>query len=241
MIFWKKKLIECCNCKKKYSFDDNLFYHLKEYILVCPNCNLMHKVDIQLLGKEYDKLKKMDRLNLTAIDIGSVCIDRTGVTGGNFTLIDLANPADYTGKITNVAVWAQTSMASAKVATFYRPDATNFPEKFTARDVSGNLGVVESGDIRNFAVNLDVFAGDFIGIYFTDGGDFIEWATTGGVGVYRLAGDQTACVNTTFTLYANRAMSLYGTGATLGWPHKWNGITIGKLNGAVISKWNGVA
>ena len=29
--------------------------------------------------------------------------------------------------------------------------------------------------------------------------------------------------------------------APAGWPHKWNGVTIGKLNGAVLTKWNGVA
>ena len=33
----------------------------------------------------------------------------------------------------------------------------------------------------------------------------------------------------------------YGDEETAGWPHKWNGVTIGKLNGAVISKWNGVS
>ena len=150
----------------------------------------------------------------TAIDIGSACVDRTDNASGNGTFIDLANPANSAGKITNVAIWAQVTMASAKVATFYRPDPVGFPTKFTARDVSGNLGVVTAGSVQDFVVDLDVEEGDYIGIYFTDDADLIETDRSSGSGCYYKEGDQTTCVNTAFVFYANWAISLYGTGTT---------------------------
>ena len=150
---------------------------------------------------------------MTAIDIGSTCIDRNTYTTGNYTNIDTANPADYTGKITNVAIWAMSGydFASAKVAIFYAVDATHY----TARSASGNLGVVTSGSAQNFAVNLDVVAGDFIGIYFTDSGDRLEISSSGGTANYYASGDQTECVNQAFSKQDGVAISLYGTGATV--------------------------
>ncbi|MCJ7790545.1 MAG: LamG domain-containing protein [Candidatus Atribacteria bacterium] len=151
------------------------------------------------------------------IDVGSPCIDGISSYTGNRTFIDLNNPADYTGKITNVAIWAQTSMASAKVATFYAVDATHY----TARSASADLGAVTSGSIKNFAVNLDVTVGDFIGIYFTDNNDAIE-STTGVLSVMYANGDQTACVNTSFDKVDNTTISLYATGATSAGIFVWN-------------------
>jgi len=156
-------------------------------------------------------------------DIGSACTDRVGQNQGTNTFIDLANPANLTGKITNVAIYAAVSMASAKVATFYRPDPINFPNNFTARSVSGDLGTVAAGGVRNFEVNLDAVKGDFIGIYFTDEYDFIETSATGGSGVVYKSGDQTACVDATFTLLAGQANSLYGTGTTGVGCNVWDG------------------
>lgn len=154
---------------------------------------------------------------MALIDIGSDCSDRAGNStdvNGNTTWIDKTNPANDTGKITNVAIWAYVSMASAYVATFYCPDPTNFPDNFTARSASGNLGAVTSGSLQNFAVNLNVVVGDFIGIYFTDQTTAIEFSTSGGSGLWYKAADQTACVDTAFLTIAGWAMSLYGTGAT---------------------------
>jgi len=144
------------------------------------------------------------------IDVGSACTDRPDAQVGNFTFIDLANPANYAGKITNVAIYAVTGhdMTSVKVATFYVSGG-----KYTARSASGDLGTVVGGTAQNFAVNLNVVAGDYIGIYFDAAGK-IEWSTISGVGIAGLAGDQTACVDTTFDWAPNMAISLYATGAT---------------------------
>ena len=231
MIIWKKKLIECCKCHKRYSFDDNLFYHLKEYILVCPNCNLMHKVDIQLLGKEYEGLKKVNKINLTAIDIGSAATVRTANLTNNYTWVDKNNSANATGKITKLAFYTSAGLDGVEVATFYVVSGNNL----STRDTQ-SIGKV-GGGYQEVAVDLDVNIGDWIGVTYTSG----YLRQTGAFGAYwYVAGDKIPCTNQVFTL-GSTTFSLYGTGATLGWPHKWNGVTIGKLNGAVISKWNGVA
>ena len=234
MIIWKKKLIKCCKCHKSYSFDDNLFYHLKEYILVCPNCNLMHKVDIQLLGKEYEGLKKVDKLNLTAIDIGSAAISRNN-TGDAKTWIDKNNPSNATGKITSIEIYARDNTTGLKVGIFFLVSGQNY----STRD-SVTIGDVLAG-YHQYNVNLDVSEGDLIGLYQATG--TVGYTTSSAVGLYSAAGDFIPCTNQSFIALNTRSyLSLYGTGATAGgWPHKWNGATIAKLNGAVITKWNGVA
>jgi hypothetical protein len=147
----------------------------------------------------------------SVIDVGTVPADRLQQYAGNITYINMDNPANYTGKITNVSLFVNTAMASAKFATFYREDPDNFPAKFTARDVSGDVGAVPAG-LQSFIIDINVTAGDFIGIYFTDSGDFIDISNAGGSGIYGLGGDQTACSNTTFSLSPGYAMSLSAEG-----------------------------
>ena len=245
MIIWKKKLIECCKCHKKYSFDDNLFYHLKEYILVCPNCNLMHKVDIQLLGKEYEGLKKVDKLNLTAIDIGVEAKDRSSQYAGRYTVINKENPANESGKITSIEIFAKTGYAAVnfEIATFYVVSGNNLSTRSSV--VIGPVTVgskqIFTKDVNGNDISLDVVIGDYIG-ECPASTSYIEADFSGGGGTWNYNGDKIPCTNQAFDLATTRVISLYGTGATpAGWPHKWNGVTIGKLNGAVISKWNGVA
>ena len=471
MIFWKKKLIECCKCHKDYSFDNNLFYHLKEYILICPNCNLMHKVNIQLLGKEYKGLKRVNKLNLAyevinsylvtsswkcpsdvtsvkvecrgsggggggvaadtnkaagagaggqyvvsttfavtpgttytitignggtagastggnggtggvvwfksndangvvaqggaggqayengfqggagsvaggvgdtvraggsggaggawngsggggeggnsdkvgenggdgssgvagtaggagagggdggngnvgklnaagavgtvpggggsggsvganttnraggaggkgkivltytsslPIDIGTEAIDRDTIHSSGYTFIVKDNPANANGFISLVEIWAKTTLYDCKVAIFYLVSGTNY----STRDYQA-IGTVTAGSKQTFAVDLNVVAGDSIGIYFSDG--YIE-ATVEAPGHWVLDGDRIPCTNTTFYqdsvwFGVNFNISLYGSNATLGWPHKWNSIAIGKFNGSAFKKWNGL-
>ena len=195
----------------------------------------MHKVDIQLLGKEYDKLKKIDKLNLTAIDIGDEAINRTNGWADVITIVNQGNPANETGIITSIEIWAHLNMSNVEVATFFVVSGNNL----STRDTH-TIGSVTAGSKQTFSgLNLSVQAGDYIGISFSAGS--IECDSSGS-GNWNLAGDNIPCTDTTFTSLAGWHISLYGTGATpaAGWPHKWNGITIGKLNGAVITKWNGI-
>ena len=245
MIFWKKKLIKCCRCKNEYSFDKNLYNYNNDYILGCPFCGLKHKIDFKLFDKKIENLKKVDRLNLTAITVGNPAVDQANYTGGNTTFMDKTVPANASGKITSVEIYARNDLTLCEVAIFYRPDPDNYPNNFTTRS-NITLGTVTSGSKQTFTkdssnndISMDVVAGDFIGIYFYEGKIRIVAATGGGM---YISGDFIPTTNQQFSAW-NYKISLCGIGATVeaGWPHKWNGVTIGKLNSAVISKWNGVA
>ena len=209
MIIWKKNLIECCKCHKKYSFDDNLFYYLKKYILICPNCNLSHEIDIKLLEEKYDRLKKINKLNLTAIDIGGAATDRASLRTNNFTYVAKDNPANETGTITSIEIWAVNDLVNCEVATFFVVSGDNL----STRDTE-TIGAVTSGSKQTFGVSLDVEAGDYIGMYYGSGN--VETDFSGYAGLWQANADYIPCTNAAFTVAAGDAISLYGTGATAG-------------------------
>lgn len=175
----------------------------------------------------------------TAIDIGSVAIDGNDywLTG---TWINGANPANETGTITTVKIYAQTGypLAGCKVATFYLEAGTNFSTRDYETVNNGNgAGVVVAGSEQTFTVDLDVVAGDYIGIYFSSGR--IE-STTSGTSWRTQAADNIPSDNVEYTAIANVTLSLYGTGATPPVGITWNTKTISKWNNVTISKWNGM-
>ena len=142
---------------------------------------------------------------MATIDIGSAAEDRANFLSLAITYIAKENPANVSGRITSVEIWAYLEMTGVKVATFEEVD-TNI---FTARD-SYTVGTVTTGAKRTFEVDLDVQAGDYIGIYGTAG--FIEANTSSGSGTWSKSGDHTECVEEAIDFTADRTMSLYGTG-----------------------------
>ena len=166
-----------------------------------------------------------------AIDIGSPVIDRGNNSIANYTYIDVNNPANGSGKITSVEIYAHSAMSSCVVATFYVVSGNNL----TARDHE-LIGDVAVG-YNQFDININVEAEDCIGIYNTTG--TIDYDVTGD-GFWYKSGDNTTCVDTTFSFLTSRMLSLYGTGTTVAAGIKWNGVTITKWNGQVITKWNGL-
>jgi len=209
-------LIKCCSCGKGYEIKGNLY---EDNILICPHCGLKHKIDFTLFDKKIENLKKVDRLNLTVIDIGNTAEDRNGDVTYNNTFINRYNPALYTGKITSVEIWAGAQMAGCEVAIFYRPDPIGFPNKFTTRSYAtvnnGNgAGVVLAGSKQTFVVDFDVVVGDYIGIYYTAG--TLDYTKTGGIGNWYFYPDQIPCTNTTFLSNTVTAgLSLRGLGSTV--------------------------
>jgi len=168
------------------------------------------------------------------IDIGSPAIDRPYYFGNSITLVNKNNPADATGKITTVEIWSYTDLANVEVATFYVVSGNNLSTHDTEY-----IGNVTKGAKRTFSVDLDVQTGDYLGIYLV-AGDYIEKDSTGYPGVWHKAGDQIPCTNTTYSFQTDSTISLYGTGATVGWPHKWNTQAISKWNTKEFTKWNGL-
>ncbi|MBA7572824.1 hypothetical protein ES708_14610 [subsurface metagenome] len=143
------------------------------------------------------------------IRIGAPAINR-GTSLGAYTMINNGS-ANESGKITSVEIWASTSLVNCEVAIFYKPDPSGFPNNFSTRDIEF-IGAVASGAKRTFSVDLDVVAGDYIGIYFTSGN--IERDSSGCGGMWYKTKDNIPCTNLAFTNLATSAISLYGTGET---------------------------
>jgi len=143
-----------------------------------------------------------------SVDIGSPAIE------GNFddfetTNVNKDNPANASGRITSIEIWAATNITGLKVATFYVVSGNYL----SARDVE-TIGAVTAGSIQTFEVNLEVQEGDYLGCYFTGG--TIACEEPDHSGYWYQAGDQTSCTNIEFVGTENiSTMSLYGTGISV--------------------------
>ncbi|MBA7522469.1 hypothetical protein ES705_14588 [subsurface metagenome] len=169
-----------------------------------------------------------------AIDIGMPAIDR-GSTASTYTWVNMGNPANASGTITSIEMWASSALTNCEVATFFVVSGNNLSTRDTEL-----IGSVTPGSKQTFIVDLDVQAGDYIGAYYTIG--TLERDTSAMPGCWMKTGDNIPCSNLLFTNRADEAISLYGTGETVvvGWDHKWNTKTISKWNTKEIVKWNGL-
>lgn len=138
------------------------------------------------------------------INIGMPAIDR-GSTASTYTWVNVGNPANASGTITFVEIWANTALTNCEVATFYVVSGNNL----STRDTQF-IGSVPSGAAYGFEVDLDVEAGDYIGAYYTGGA--LERGTTDYPGCWMKTGDNIPCTNALFTFRADEAISLCGTG-----------------------------
>ena len=140
------------------------------------------------------------------IDIGESAINR-GTTASTYTWVNIGNPANGSGTITSIEIWASTALTNCEVATFYVVSGNNL----STRD-SELIGSVIANSKQTFAVNLDVQAGDYIGAYYTVGA--LERDSEGFAGCWMKTGDNIPCTNALFTLRDGEAISLYGIGTT---------------------------
>lgn len=145
---------------------------------------------------------------MAVIDIGPDAIDRTATGVPDYTDIMLDNPANDTGTITKNEIWAANSLGGCKTGTFY-----GTPPNFTPRDYE-TIGDVTAGSKQTFTgLDCDVTAGDYIGVYYSDGN--LEAHTSGYAGIYYKALDQFGAGQQTYTLAAGDAESIYGEGETV--------------------------
>jgi len=145
-----------------------------------------------------------------SIDIGNPAVyGQAYYTHTNTTFINKTNPANASGKITLVAIYANSAMTGVEVATFYQVSTNVFSTRGNV--AIGNIGAGYS----QHAVNLDVQAGDYIGIYFVTGTIRLDHPHDGN---WLLIGeDCIPCTNTTFVFSTTTtlSLSLYGTGYIL--------------------------
>jgi len=151
----------------------------------------------------------------TNIDIGSDPTDREDSLASNTTWIDKNNPANETGIITSIEIWAETELENCEVAIFYVVSGNNLSTRIGG---TVTLGTVTAGSKQTFTedsesdpISLNVVAGDYIGIFYTAG--TIERSFSG-AGTWGAVGDYIPCINVAFAVNANRSISLYGTGGS---------------------------
>ena len=143
------------------------------------------------------------------IDIGADAIDRANEAPfASYTYIDKENPANASGIITTVEIWAAVGLVNCVVGTFYTTNGNTLK----CRD-SEAIGSVATGAKRTFLVTIAVEAGDYIGCYYTAGTIDLDFTGYAGLwykeGQYIDPGDEA-----TYTFLAAYAISLYGTDTT---------------------------
>lgn len=161
---------------------------------------------------------------MAVIDIGPNAIDRASEEGGGYTNVYLDNPANDSGKITKVEIWARNALSGCKVGTFY-----GTAPNFTCRDFA-IIGDVPAGSKQTFdELDIEVEAGDYIGAYWV-GGD-IESDVAGGAGVYYKQYDQFETGEQGYALAAGYVDSFYGEGGTFVLNEKeiTEGIAVGEV------------
>jgi hypothetical protein len=118
-----------------------------------------------------------------AIDIGAEAINRGTTTSEGFTYIDKNNPANESGTITTVEIWAYSVLANCVVGTFYVVSGNTLK----CRD-SVVIGDVPRWSKQTFSgLSLAVEEGDYIGFYVTSGQ--VERDQIGYDGNWRLVGE----------------------------------------------------
>lgn len=142
------------------------------------------------------------------ITIGSAAIDRPTGSPFGWTMILKDNPANASGTLHTVELWASISLSGCKVGTFYGSDFT-----YTNRDYA-TIGVVGSGLKRTFpGLSIDVQTGDLIGIYYASGN--IERSDAGYLGYFWKWLDHFGAGAQVYDFTDNRTQSVYGEGEEL--------------------------
>lgn len=141
------------------------------------------------------------------IDIGSPAISRFFSLLAGFTDIVKDNPANASGTINTVEIYADVNMAGTRVGTFYTTDGNTLK----CRD-SAVIGNVAAGAKRTFSgLSINVQTGDYIGTYYDTGRIHNSLAGFDGVwvqsGEHIDPGDETA-----YGFNAGWTLSLGGTG-----------------------------
>ena len=143
------------------------------------------------------------------IDIGAEAIDRPSQFAAGWTIISMDNPANATGILTSIQIWAVSDITGLIVGTFYTTNGNTLK----CRDSQPIPGTIPLGSKVTKAVSIPVEAADYIGCYFTAG--LIQRSTFDYAGLWGLMaesidpGDEAD-----FNTWAGDAISLYGIGET---------------------------
>ena len=141
------------------------------------------------------------------IDIGPDPIDRGTYSSFGWTKINKDNPANASGILHTVKVWAYNHITDLKVGTFY----TTNEDRLKCRDTA-LISYVQSGAERTFTgLSIAVEEGDYIGCFFPSGA--LEGDISGFAGLWQIYNDYVdPGEEANYAFKAGNAMSLYGIG-----------------------------
>ncbi len=141
------------------------------------------------------------------IDIGPDPIDRMFSSMSGTTYISQDNPANASGILHTIKIWAASALFGLVVGTFYTINA----DILKCRDSELVPPVAPGSEQTITGLSIAVEEGDYIGCYFTTGG--IERDLFGFVGVWEAGGNHTNPGDEDWYLpYGGAAISLYGIG-----------------------------
>ncbi len=142
------------------------------------------------------------------VNIGAAATDRSWrfyQASLDYVLIEGSTPATKSGHVTTVALWINEDIGSpggVTLGTFYKTNGNSF----TCRDYE----VVDTaGGYEEFATNLTVVVGDYIGILLTAGRP-LEHDTTGGTEYWYVQRSTITLSNTACTYTASAINSIGG-------------------------------
>ena len=142
----------------------------------------------------------------TEIVVGNPAIYTLDSSNAGYTRMDICSPANGTGTITSIELYATGDLDSIMVGIFYAIDATHF----TTRSYAA-LGTAEVG-LNQYDVDLEVEEGDFIGLYWNDAN--INYTEETCAGYMAISGNRIPADNQLLILTSDRRLSLRGIGTT---------------------------
>lgn len=183
----------------KYTFDVTGLTNLTNYYFYIKNTAIGEEGRTGIYGQKTPFHTPVD------IYMGEDAIYRFQSMGG-YTTVNKGNPANASGKITSVEIFCKEQLLNCKVATFFVVSGN-----FLSTRGWANIGNVASGSKQTISgLDIDVQAGDYIGIAYDDGSMRRDWSGFGGH--WYTAPNKIPCVNIEFTFLAGDAISLCGKG-----------------------------
>lgn len=155
---------------------------------------------------------------MTDIVMGLPAIDRAQSFPAGYTILQLDNPSQYSGRITSIEVWFYTGASSNfNVGTFYGSGTS-----YTCRSYC-ICGAVAAGSKQVIPVNIQVEVGDVIGIYYATG--TLENYAGAGAGTQKYANANYFDASVHTYSEAAQSASLQAIGVTIAadiYPATWN-------------------
>lgn len=166
-----------------------------------------------------------------AIDVGSACVVGDNGQSDGYTRIDKNNPANATGTIDSICIYAQNSMSGIEYAAFTDEGSnifsTNGDTNGSALTATGGQQTYHTAAGNDFTA-FAIATGEYLGHYFTVGRLEMD---VSGIGQWYVVGDDIPASSVTFTFVATRSLSVYGTGTESGGAIAPTGVFYGPLYG----------